>query len=488
MQQAVPLDVDVLVVGAGISGVDVASRLAQHCAGTVWAVLEARDAIGGTWDLFRYPGVRSDSDMYTLGFPFRPWRGNGSFATGAQIREYVQDTARAYGVTERLHLGQKAERLEWSSDTARWTVTARTSSGVVRHTARFVYLATGYYSYASGHVVAFPGLEDFAGEVVHPQHWPAGGLDVRGKRVVVIGSGATAVTLVPALVGEGAAHVTMLQRSPSYVAALPDHDAVADGLRRVLPAGLAHRVVRGKNVVLGLAAYRLLRRWPQGGARLLRKRVAERLPEGYDVETHFTPTYDPWDERLCVAPDGDLLDAIASGRADVVTDTVERFEADGIRLGSGGHLPADVVVTATGLRLAIGGGAEAVVDGEPVDIAQGHVYKGLMLSDVPNMALSVGYTNASWTLRADLSAHWFCRLVRYMDNRGLSVAVPRFDAAREGGEDTPLLDLTSGYIARGAHLLPRQGRRRPWRVVQSYPYDLAVMRLGRVDDGHLDLH
>ncbi|WP_377641773.1 flavin-containing monooxygenase [Oryzobacter terrae] len=488
MPSPTPLDVDVLVVGAGISGVDVACRLARHRPQDVWAVLEARDAPGGTWDLFRYPGVRSDSDMYTLGFPFRPWRGNGSFATAAQIRDYVRETADAFGVTERTHLGQRVERLEWSSQTERWTVTARTSSGVVEHSARFVYLATGYYSYESPHVVDFPGVADFAGPVVHPQHWPAEGLDVEGRRVVVIGSGATAVTLVPALVAQGAGHVTMLQRSPSYVAALPDHDPVADGLRRVLPAGAAHRVVRGKNVALSLAAYRVLRRWPAWGARLLRDRVASRLPGDFDVATHFTPRYDPWDERLCIAPDGDLLDVIADGRASVVTDTVERFERDGVRLGSGSHLPADVVVTATGLRLQFGGGAEVLVDGRVVDIAAGHVYKGLMLSDVPNLAMSVGYTNASWTLRADLSARWFCSLLGHLERTGRTVAVPRYPVEGESGtDDAPLLDLTSGYIRRGAHLLPRQGRRRPWRVVQSYPYDLAVMRAGRIDDGHLEL-
>ena len=488
MSGPVPLDVDVLVVGAGISGIDVAARLARHCPEVVWAVVEARSAVGGTWDLFRYPGIRSDSDMYTLGFPFRPWRGNGSFASGPEIARYVRETADAFGVTERLHLGQRVERLEWSSAETRWTVTARTPSGeALRHTARFVYLATGYYSYDRGHVVDFPGMADFSGPVVHPQAWPEGGVDVRGKRVVVIGSGATAVTLVPALVEEGAAHVTMLQRSPSYVASLPDHDPVADGLRRVLPSGAAHRVVRGKNVALSLAAYRLLRRWPEAGARLLRDRVAARLPDGYDVGTHFTPRYDPWDERLCITPDGGFLDVVASGHAEVVTDTVERFEAGGVRTGSGRLLEADVVVTATGLVLQFGGGAEAVVDGEVVDISAGHVYKGLMLSDVPNLAMSVGYTNASWTLRADLSARWFCSLLRFMDRRGLRVATPRYDPATEGEEDAPLLDLTSGYIRRGAHLLPRQGRRRPWRVVQSYPYDLAVMRLGRIDDGHLDL-
>ncbi|HET9020497.1 MAG TPA: NAD(P)/FAD-dependent oxidoreductase [Ornithinibacter sp.] len=481
-----PLDVDVLVVGAGVSGVDAACRLAMHCPTMAWAVLEAREAVGGTWDLFRYPGIRSDSDMYTFGFPFRPWHGE-AFATGPEIKAYVEETARHYGVTERIHLGQRVERLAWSSADARWSVTASTAEGRVTHTARFVYLATGYYSYASGHVVEFPGQADFSGEVVHPQQWPEG-LPVAGRRVVVIGSGATAVTLVPALVEQGAAHVTMLQRSPSYVTDLPGRDVVADGLRRVLPARAAHRVVRGKNVVLSTAGYQVLRRFPDAGRRLLRRRAVRRLPDGYAVDTHFAPRYDPWDQRLCVAPDGDLFRVLSDGRAEVVTDTVERFERDGIRVRSGALLPADLVVTATGLAMQIGGGAEVVVDGEPVDLSAGHVYKGLMLSDVPNAALAVGYTNASWTLRADLSARWFCSLLRFLERKGYAVATPRYhEPPVEGEAERPLLDLTSGYVQRAAHLLPRQGRERPWRVVQSYLYDLAVMRLGRIDDGHLEL-
>jgi monooxygenase len=481
------LDVDVLVVGAGISGVDAACRLAVHCPGTTWAVLEARDAIGGTWDLFRYPGIRSDSDMYTLGFPFRPWRGDAAIAAGADIRSYVEETAREFGVTERLHLGQRVQRLAWSSATRRWSVTAATSNGPVTHTARFVYLATGYYHYESGHVVDFPGQDDFAGELVHPQHWPEG-MPVAGRRIVVVGSGATAVTLVPALVAEGAAHVTMLQRSPSYVTALPGRDVVAAALHRVLPSGAAHRVVRGKNVVLSTIGYQALRRFPDAGRRLLRRRALDRLPEGYAVDTHFSPLYDPWDQRLCVAPDGDLFDVLADGRAEVVTDTIERFERDGIRLRSGELLPADVVVTATGLRIEVGGGAEVLLDGVPLEVPSAHVYKGVMLSDVPNLALAIGYTNASWTLRADLSARWFCSLVRYLDRRGYAVATPRYDEGPVDGQDSrPLLGLSSGYIRRGAHLMPRQGRRRPWRVVQSYLYDLAVMRLGRIDDGRLEL-
>jgi monooxygenase len=481
---AQPLDLDVLVVGAGIAGVDAGARLSMHCPGTAWAVLEARYAIGGTWDLFRYPGIRSDSDMYTLGFPFRPWRGATSIASGEEIRSYVEDTALECGVTERTHFGQRVERLEWSSGSGRWTVTARTASGMVQHSARFVYLATGYYSYESGHVVEFPGQEDFAGPIVHPQAWPEG-MPVAGSRIVVIGSGATAVTLLPALVETGAAHVTMLQRSPSYVASVPSRDPVAVGVRRVLPDAVAHRVVRAKNVALSTAGYQVLRRYPDAGRRLLRRRMEQALPPGYPVDTHFTPRYDPWDQRLCVAADGDLFGVLGTGRAEVVTATIERFESDGIRLTSGEHLPADVIVTATGLRMEFGGGAQVVVDGVEVDVAKGHVYKGLMLSDVPNLAMAVGYTNASWTLRADLSARWFCSLVRFIDRRGYVSATPRYDEAEP--QDAPLLGLTSGYVQRAAHLLPKQGRRRPWRVVQSYAYDLAVTRLGRIDDGHLEL-
>ena len=477
---------DVLVIGAGIAGVDAGARLSMHCPGTAWAVLEARDAIGGTWDLFRYPGIRSDSDMYTLGFPFRPWRGETSIASGEEIRRYVQDTALEHGVTERTHFGQRVERLEWSSESTRWTVTARMASGVVRHSTRLVYLATGYYSYDSGHVVDFPGQGDFAGPVVHPQAWPEG-MPVAGSRVVVIGSGATAVTMLPALVDAGAAHVTMLQRSPSYVAVVPSRDPVARGVRAVLPDAVAHRVVRGKNVVLSTFGYQVLRRCPDAGRHLLRRRMEQVLPEGSAVGEHFTPRYDPWDQRLCVAADGDLFDVLGDGRADVVTASVERFEGDGIRLTSGEHLPADVVVTATGLRIEFGGGAQVVVDGVEVDVSKAHVYKGLMLSDVPNLAMAVGYTNASWTLRADLSARWFCSLVRYLERRGLSVATPRYSEAEAEAGDRPLLELTSGYVQRAAHLLPKQGRRRPWRVVQSYAYDLAVTRLGRIDDGHLEL-
>ncbi|NHA69319.1 NAD(P)/FAD-dependent oxidoreductase [Phycicoccus sp. CMS6Z-2] len=480
-----PLDVDVLVVGAGISGIDVACRLAQETDGPTWAVLEARDSVGGTWDLFRYPGVRADSDIYTLGFPFRPWHGPTSIPRGEDILRYVRDTAHEYGVTGRVHHGQRVTRLAWSGDEACWTVTARRSDGVVlTHRARYVYLATGYYAYDSGHVVDLPGREDLAGDLVHPQHWPAG-LAVTGRRVVVVGSGATAVTLLPALVEEGAEHVTMLQRSPGYVAALPNTDRLADLARRALPAAAAHHAIRAKNVALGTLSYRLLRRYPEGGRRVLRRRLVARLPDGYPVDTHFAPTYDPWDQRVCVAPDGDLLDALSTDRAEVVTARIDRLVPEGVRLQDGRVLPADLVVTATGLRLLLAGGADVEVDGRAVDLAATHVYRGCMLSDVPNLVLAVGYVNASWTLRADLTARWFLALWRHQDRRGQRVAVPRWDGS--GGADRPLLDLSSGYVRRGAHLLPRQGERAPWRVVQSYVHDLVTTRLAPVDDGVLEL-
>jgi monooxygenase len=478
------LDVDVLVVGAGISGVDVACRLQQRCPTTSWAVLEARRRVGGTWDLFRYPGIRSDSDMYTLGFPFRPWTGTASFATGTDIREYVEETARENGVTGRIHHGQRVLRMEWSTSHARWTVTAATADGEVRHRARFVYLATGYYDYESGHEIELPGRDEFAGEVVHPQHWPEG-MPVRGRRVVVVGSGATAISLVPALVDRGASSVTMLQRSPGYVVSLPARDRVATGVHAALPAPVAHRVVRAKNIASGSLSYAALRRWPQAGRRLIRRGVVRALPSGYPVDTHFAPRYDPWDQRVCVAPDGDFFDAVSSGAADVVTGTIDRMTPRGIRLTSGEELDADLVVTATGLRMQIGGGAEVVVDGDRVDVSREHVYKGLMLSGVPNLALAMGYTNASWTLRADLSARWFTSLLRYVRRRGLTVVVPRYDEDPPG--DRPLLELTSGYVRRADPVLPRQGNAAPWRVVQSYLRDVAQTRLARIDDGRLEL-
>jgi len=477
------VDVDVLVVGAGLSGIDAAYRLRERLPHKRFAIVEARDRLGGTWDLFRYPGIRSDSDMYTLSFPFRPWTDPSAIADGGSILGYLRATAEEAGILDEIRYGEAVTAAAWDGPTATWTVTARTAAGPVEHTCRFLYLATGYYRYDHGHVVDFPGQADFTGPVVHPQLWPEE-LDVTGRRVVVIGSGATAVTLVPALVAQGAGHVTMLQRSPSYLIALPGRDPVARAARRWLPEGAAYRVARAKNVAANVGSYQLARRFPRAARRLLIGGVARRLPQGYDVARHFTPRYEPWDERLCVVPDADLFDVVSSGAAEVVTDTVDTFTSDGIRLRSGRELPADIVVTATGLALQVAGGVGLTVDGRPVTMSEEYVYKGLMLSDVPNLAWCVGYTNNSWTLRADLTATYVCRLLAHLDDRGLTTATPRFTGTSTG---TPLLDLTSGYIRRAASILPKQGDARPWRLRQNYLVDLVDLRTGRVDDGRLEL-
>jgi cation diffusion facilitator CzcD-associated flavoprotein CzcO len=478
------VDVDVIIVGAGLSGIGAAYRLRERLPAKRIALLEGRGRLGGTWDLFRYPGVRSDSDMYTLGYPFRPWTRPTAIADGASILGYLRDTADEATISDDIRYGHHVTAASWDGGSATWTLSSRTPTGVVRHTCRFLYLATGYYRYDHGHVVDFPGREDFAGPVVHPQLWPED-LDVAGRRVVVIGSGATAVTLVPALVEEGAAQVTMLQRSPSYLVSLPGDDPVARVAARLLPERTAYRVTRAKNIAANVASFQLARRFPGAARRLLVRGVARQLPEGYDVGTHFSPRYDPWDERLCVVPDADLFRAVSSGSAEVVTDTVDRFTDTGVRLTSGRELAADVIVTATGLALQVAGGIDVTVDGRPVRMSEGYAYKGLMFSDVPNLAWCVGYTNNSWTLRADLAATYVCRLLAVLDERGLTTATPRFDGVP--GATRPLLDLTSGYIRRSAAMLPRQGERRPWRLRQNYLVDLVDMRLRRVDDGRLEL-
>ncbi len=466
--------VDVLIVGAGLSGIGAACRLRLDRPGTSVAVLESRDAIGGTWDLFRYPGVRSDSDMFTLGYAFRPWTAPKAIADGATIRRYIRDTARKHGVDALIRFGHRVEAAAWSTAAARWTVT--TTAGATL-TCSFLYLCTGYYRYDEGYTPALPGLAAFEGPVVHPQHWPAD-LDVTGRRVVVIGSGATAVTLVPTLARD-AAHVTMLQRSPSYVLSVPARDRLADALRRRLPPRLAYRIVRWKNTRIGGLSYRLSRRAPRLMRALLRRGARARLPAGYAVDTHFAPRYDPWDQRLCLAPDGDLFAAIASGRASVVTDTIAGFAPGAVRLGSGGSLPADVVVTATGLNLLALGGIRLTVDGAEVDVPRTVAYKGMMLSGVPNLALALGYTNASWTLKADLVAEYVVRLLDHLDSTGRRIATP---VAPPDGPREPLIDLHSGYVLRSLDQLPRQGARAPWRLHQNYPRDVRLLRHGPVAD------
>ncbi|MFI7606504.1 flavin-containing monooxygenase [Micromonospora sp. NPDC049366] len=471
--------VDVLIVGAGLSGVGAACHLQREHPGRTYALLEARDAIGGTWDLFRYPGVRSDSDMFTLGYAFKPWTDPRSIADGDAIRAYVRETAREYGVDRRIRFRHRVVRAAWDSATARWTVHAhREDTGAtVELTCGFLHVCAGYYRYDAGYTPAFPGLERYTGRLVHPQHWPAD-LDHDGKRVVVIGSGATAVTLVPAM-AERAAHVTMLQRSPTYVIPLASRDRFADLLRRWLPAKAAYPVVRWKNVLLGTASYQFSRRAPGLMKRALRRAARTRLPAGYDLDTHFAPRYDPWDQRLCVVPDGDLFAAVRAGRASVVTDTIDTFTEHGLRLASGAELPADIVVTATGLNLLALGGMTLTVDGVEVDLSRSVAYKGTMLSGVPNLALTVGYTNASWTLKADLVATYVCRLLRHLDRTGQQIVTP---LPPPGEQRVPLIDLQAGYVLRSLEAFPKQGVSAPWRLYQNYPRDVLLMRHGRLTD------
>lgn len=467
-------DVDVVIVGAGLSGVGAACRLQLECPDLSYAVLEARDAIGGTWDLFRYPGIRSDSDMFTLSYPFRPWRDPKAIADGPAILRYIEETAAEYGVDRRVRFRTRVLAADWSTEDALWTLTlaetapdGETVSATM--TCRFLYSCAGYYDYAQGHEPELPGIEQFSGEVVKPQFWPED-LDHAGKRVVVIGSGATAVTLVPSLATD-AAHVTMLQRSSTWITSLPASDPVADRLRAVLPAGMAHRVIRGKNIVTQQAFYQFCRRYPRLARKVLSSMTAKSLGDPALLDPHFTPAYDPWDQRFCIVPDGDLFRAIRTGRVDVVTDHIDTFVPEGIRLRSGAVLEADIVVTATGLKLLAFGGIQPSVDGVPVDVPGQFVWQGAMLTGLPNFAVCVGYTNASWTLRADLTSRLVCKVLRELSRRDAVSVVPVPDQALE---PRPLIDLAAGYVQRSIDQFPRQGHRGPWRVRQSYLVDAAV--------------
>jgi monooxygenase len=472
--------VDVLIVGAGLSGIGAACHLQKHRPQTTFTILEAREAIGGTWDLFRYPGIRSDSDMFTLGYSFRPWEDAKAIADGPSILRYIHETAREHGVEQKIRFGHRVRRADWSSADARWTVEAEQSDTgeTVTLTCSFLYGCTGYYRYDEGYTPQFEGIERFGGEIIHPQHWPKD-LDCTGKRVVVIGSGSTAVTLVPSLADE-AERVTMLQRSPSYVVALPALDPIAGALRRVLPATTAYAIVRWKNAGLMMLNYKLSRRAPGLMRRLIRSGVARRLPADYDIDTHFNPRYEPWDQRLCLAPDGDLFAAVSNGRASIVTDEIETFTETGLKLASGEELAADIIVTATGLNLLALGAVQLAVDGVDVTLPDTVAYKGAMLCGVPNLALTFGYTNASWTLKADLIATYVCRLLSYMDAHGYAVCTPR--APNSSLPTEPFLDLKSGYVLRSLDELPRQGTSTPWRLHQNYFRDIPLLRRGPVDD------
>ena len=479
-----PEHVDVLIVGAGLSGIAAGYYLQTRCPTKHYTILEARSALGGTWDLFRYPGVRSDSDMYTLGYTFRPWTEAKAIADGPAILRYIRETAAEYGIDRKIRFGHRVRRAAWSSDDNMWTVEVERGPDqeIVRFTCSFLFMCSGYYDYARGYTPTWPGVERFSGRIVHPQAWPED-LDYAGKRIVVIGSGATAVTLVPALAKQ-AAHVTMLQRSPTYVVASPSQDAIANWLRRHLPAGLAHRAARWKSVLLGMYFYTIARRRPTATKQAILRMVQEQLGPDYDVATHFTPRYNPWDQRLCLAPDADLFAAIKFGRASVVTDHIETFTETGIRLCSGSELAADIIVTATGLVMQVMSGIELTVEGVPVDLAKTLSYKGSMYSDIPNLASAFGYTNASWTLKAELTAQYVCRLLNYMACHGYIRCTPRIHDPSITAE--PMLDFTSGYVQRAIHKLPRQGSKRPWKLYQNYVLDLLTLRFGAVNDGTME--
>jgi cation diffusion facilitator CzcD-associated flavoprotein CzcO len=475
---------DVLVVGAGISGIAAGYHLQSKCPGKTYAILEARERLGGTWDLFRYPGIRSDSDMYTLGYSFRAWTNPKAIADGPAILEYLRETAEAYGIDRKIRYGLKVERARWSSETARWTVQAREASSgrTVEMTCGFLFMCAGYYDYDAGYTPELPGKERFAGRVVHPQKWPED-LVYEGQRVVVIGSGATAVTLVPEL-AKKAAHVTMLQRSPTYIVSAPEQDVIANWLRERLPEKPAYAITRWKNVLRGMAFYGYCRRYPEHAKKFFVGLVRKQVGGSVDVDRHFSPTYKPWDQRMCLVPDGDLFDAIKAGRASVVTDHIETFTESGIRLKSGEQLEADVIVTATGLRLKFLGGLKMEVDGEAIEPSRTMAYKGMMCSDVPNMALAIGYTNASWTLKCDLTCEYVCRLINYMDAHGYVQCVPR--RHDPSVKESPLIDFSSGYIRRSIDQLPRQGSVAPWKLYQNYALDRWTLRHGRMADGTME--
>ncbi|WP_370240654.1 flavin-containing monooxygenase [Aeromicrobium sp.] len=469
---AAPEHLDVLIVGAGLSGIDAAYHVSSAFPERSYAILEMRDSLGGTWDLFRYPGIRSDSDMYTLGFGWKPWKGKKAIADGADILSYLKEAAREHGIDRRIRYHHKLVRAEFSSADARWTVTVeRTDTGeTLQLTAGFLFSTSGYYSYEKGFTPDFAGIDDYAGRVVHPQAWPED-LDYQGKRIVVIGSGATAVTLIPSLAQSGAGHVTMLQRTPTYIIPQPLTDPLSYRMLHTLPAAVASRLVRGRYLALGIGFYEFCRARPNEARKLIRTMSERMLPDDVSYDEHFTPPYDPWDQRLCVVPRGDLFKALREHTVDIVTDHIDTFTTEGIRLRSGRELQADIVVTATGLNLQVFGGVELAVDGEPVRLPDTMAFKGMMLSDIPNFAFIVGYTNASWTLKADLVCQYVVRVLQRMEKTGARVVVPRKDPAVA---EEPFLDFEAGYVMRSLDRFPKQGAVAPWKLKMNYFRDLRV--------------
>lgn len=471
---------DVLVVGAGLSGIDAGVHMQKSCPNKSWAILEGRDDLGGTWDLFRYPGVRSDSDMYTLGFPFKPWEDRRAIAPGSAILDYIKAAATEFGIDEKIRYQHQIKRASWSTTDGQWTVEAEVGADkkLKLYTCNFLYMCSGYYSYKAGYQPDFPGLAQFKGQVIHPQQWPQD-LDYSGKRVVVIGSGATAVTLVPAL-AEKADKVTMLQRSPTYIIGMPDWDPLTEAFRLLLPGRLASGINRLKNVWLAVGFFVIARRFPNAIRKLIRLHTKRQLGASFDIDKHFNPTYKPWEERLCLAANSDFFKALKSGKADIATDHIETFTENGIRLKSGQTLAADIVVSATGLDLIPLGGVEFKVDGQSWLPGSSMTYKGMMFSDVPNLAQATGYTNASWTLKCDLTSAYVCRLINHMDTFQYDYCMPHTDDATI--ERTPFVDFSSGYIQRAIDKFPKQGSKAPWKLYQNYVLDIFSLKLGSVQD------
>ena len=473
--------VDVLIVGAGLSGIGAAYTLQRDCPAKTYAILEGRERIGGTWDLFRYPGIRSDSDMYTLGYSFRPWVQGKAIADGSTILEYINETAADSGIDKKVRFGHRVKRASWCSQQALWTVEAEhgEQADLLTITCSFLFVCGGYYSYAGGYTPRFAGQERFRGPIIHPQQWPEE-LAYAGKRVIVIGSGATAVTLVPAL-AQQAAHVTMLQRSPTYVVAAPNHDKIAHWLRRHLPSQWAYSLVRWRNILFSIIFFRLCKSRPERMKQWIIKNVQKGLGGSFDVDTHFTPRYNPWDQRMCLVPDGDLFSSINQGKASVITDEIDGFTETGVKLRNGAHIGADIIVTATGLNLIALGGINLTVDGRSIEPGKTLNYRGTMFSGIPNLAAVFGYTNASWTLKAELTCQYICRLLNYMDRKGLRICQP--ENADASMSEEPWLNLSSGYIQRAADQLPKQGSKVPWKLHQNYLLDVMSLRFGSLDDG-----
>ncbi len=475
--------IDVLIMGAGLSGIGSAYHLQKHCSDKTYIVLEARNAIGGTWDLFRYPGIRSDSDMFTFGYKFKPWKKSKTIANGDEIKHYIEEAASENRIDQHIRFDHKIISADWSDKTALWTVTAQSSKKTELQVfnCKFFFSCGGYYNHDNGHVPKFEGVEQYQGKLIHPQQWPQD-LDYSHKKIVVIGSGATAITLIPSL-AKNAAMVTMLQRSPSYIYKMPLEDKVAKLLYRWLPTHMAYSIVRTKNIAFNIFSFSLAKRRPDLVKRRLFKDLRKSLGPDFDIDTHFKPTYEPWDQRLCVAPDGDLLDTIRSGKARVVTDHIDHFTETGITLKSGNTLDADIVVTATGLELVLFKGLQLTINGKPIDISDSYSYKGMMLSGVPNFAFSVGYTNASWTLKSDLVGEYVCRVLNYMDRNNKHVCVPI--KPDECGDEMPIIDFKSSYVLRALSQLPKQGSKKPWRLYQNYLLDRTALGFGSVKDQHI---